>query len=154
MKKAVVAGSFDPFTNGHLDIVKRTAKIFDSVVILICKNTQKHRYISEIDMQEAIMKVIEREQLNNVICVAPTKPFLLAEYCKENDIQYSVRGLRNDMDFHYESNITETNRILNSNLETVYLPSTTIVSSSMVRELLFFNADISELVPQEIADIL
>lgn len=153
MRKAAYAGSFDPFTNGHLDILKKASKMFDEVHVIIGCNANKSRHYNVIYCQEAIENVIKNNDLDN--CKVVVCSDLIAQYCKENDIEYFVRGLRNSMDFNYEENISEVNKLINPNLETVYLRAENIaISSSMVRELYSYNQDVSKYVPKEILPLL
>lgn len=153
MSKAVYAGSFDPFTNGHLDILKKASKLFDEVHVAIGFNAQKSRYYNVMYSQEAIENVIKNNQLNN--CKVIVVDELIAEYCNKNNIEYFVRGLRNSMDFNYEENISEVNKLINSNLETIYFRAENVaISSSMVRELYQYGQDVSKYVPPEILSLL
>jgi pantetheine-phosphate adenylyltransferase len=149
MRKAIVAGSFDPFTNGHLTIVKKAAAIFDEVIVAIGTNVNKKRNYDSKEMCEAINKTLIFSGLTNCKCVVVSGP--IATYCEDNDIKYTVRGLRNNMDFHYESEITKINRLINPKLETVYLPADNdAISSSMVREFLQLNLSIKDYVPSDV----
>lgn len=149
MKKAIFCGSFDPFTNGHLDIVKKASDIFDEVHIIIAINTNKKRFFNEHDMCDAIKSVLYKNNINN--CIVGYYDGLVAEYCIENKITYFVRGLRNSMDYNYEENIAEVNKLINPNIEYVYFRADHVaISSSMIRELINFNKDISKYVPKEI----
>lgn len=153
MSKAVYAGSFDPFTNGHLDILRKASKLFDEVHVLIGANSTKTRRYNILYSKEAIENVIKNEELTN--CKVIIYEGLIAQYCKENDIEYYVRGLRNSMDFNYEENISEVNKLINPNLETVYLRANNIaISSSMVKELYSYGQDVSAFVPKEILPLL
>lgn len=153
MRKAAYAGSFDPFTNGHLDILKKAAKMFDEVHVIIGYNADKKRHYNIIYSQEAIENVLKNNGLDN--CKVVICKDLIAQYCKDNDIEYFVRGLRNSMDFNYEENISEVNKLINPNLETIYLRAENIaISSSMVRELYSYNQDVSKYVPKEILPLL
>lgn len=153
MNKAIYAGSFDPFTNGHLDIVKKASKIFDSLDIVIGINTNKQRLTNIEDSIKAIEKTLEENNIKN--CRVLMYDGLIAEYCKNNNIDYTIRGLRNNMDYLYEENISEINKLINPSLETIYLRTeNAAISSSMVKELLKFNKDISKFVPSEVLKIL
>ena len=153
MSKAVYAGSFDPFTNGHLDILKKASKLFDEVHVVIGTNSTKSRKYNVLYSKEAIENVIKNENLTNCKVIICNE--LIAEYCKKNDIEYYVRGLRNSMDFNYEENISEVNKLINPELETVYLRADNIaISSSMVKELFEYGQDVSSFVPKEILPLL
>ena len=145
-RNAVYAGSFDPFTVGHLDIVKKASRIFDSVTVLIGVNSEKRRTFSPEDMRTAVEEVLRVERLDN--CTVVIGDGIVADYCKEHGIAFVVRGLRNNMDYNYEENIAKIIELINPELECVYLRANNeAVSSSMVKELLLYNKDISEFVP-------
>ena len=151
IRKALYAGSFDPFTNGHLSIVEKSAELFDEVIIGIAENSNKKRSTDIYDMKYAI-----REQLkdyNNVSVVIISS--LVADYCKKKDICYLVRGLRNTSDYLYEENIAKINNEINPNLRTIYFRADNdVISSSMIRELGEYGKDVSKFVPEEIYKIL
>lgn len=151
--KASYAGSFDPFTNGHLDILRESCRIFDEVHVLLGVNAQKKRCYDAQKMAEAIRQVLRREGLTN--CVVTVFDGLTAKYCAEHNISILVRGLRNSMDYSYEENIAEVNRLINPNLSSVYLRSTRVgVSSSMVRELFGYGEPVDMFVPPEIWEVM
>ena len=149
-KKAIYPGSFDPFTNGHLDIVKKASALFDEVIILIGVNANKKRTFDYIDVKDAIEKTLLKENITN--CSVHIYNGLVAEFAKNNDIQYMIRGLRNNMDYNYEENIAEVNKLINPEMEYVYFRANNVaVSSSMVKELNAFGQDVSKYVPEAIA---
>ena len=153
-KIAVYAGSFDPFTNGHLSIVQSASDLFDHVYVVIAQNANKQRKISPEQMKEAISQVFKREKLLN--CTAVLLPdTLVADYCKTLDAQYLVRGIRNTSDYLYEENIAKINREINPELKTIYFRADNeVISSSMVRELAHYKKDISAYVPVEIFNLM
>ena len=143
---AIYPGSFDPFTNGHLDIVKKGAKLFDEVHILIGVNANKKRSYESSLMKQAIEKTLQENQILN--CKVIIYEGLVAEYTAENNIGYMIRGLRNNLDYNYEENIAEVNKLINPDLEYVYFRAENVaVSSSMVKELNGYNKDVSKFVP-------
>lgn len=153
MKKALYAGSFDPFTNGHLSIVRTAASLFDEVFICIAQNTSKERYTDIRVMRRAIEETLKNEGLNN--CRVVVCNTLIARYCKDNDIDYLIRGLRNTSDYLYEENIAKINQEINPNLKTIYFRGDSdVISSSMIRELLKYNENINKYVPKAIAYLL
>jgi len=146
---AIYPGSFDPFTNGHLDVVIKGAKLFDKVHIVIGINANKKRSYDSGLMKKAIEETLKDKGLSN--CEVYVYEGLIAEYTKENNIGYMIRGLRNNMDYNYEENIAEVNKLINPNLEYVYFRAENVaVSSSMVKELNWFNKDISKYVPEAV----
>ena len=151
--RAIYPGSFDPFTNGHLDIVKKAATLFDEVDVVIGVNSNKRRTFSAADMKLAIEQTVQALGLTNVSVTIHDG--LVAEYAKQNDISYMIRGLRNNMDYNYEENIAEVNKLINPRMEYVYFRAENVaVSSSMVKELRSYGLDISPYVPQAIFDIV
>ncbi len=152
-KKAIYPGSFDPFTNGHLDMVKKAATIFEEVYVAIGVNANKRRSFDSHKMKEAIEKTVHELGLTNVYVTVFEG--LVAEYAKENGIGYMIRGLRNNLDYNYEENIAEVNKLINPDMEYVYFRAENVaVSSSMVKELLGYGRDISAYVPGPILEIL
>lgn len=153
MNVAIYPGSFDPFTNGHLDIVKKASKLFDEVHIVIGVNANKRRTYDVEIMKGAIEKTLRDEEISN--CSVVVYDGLVAEYTKKNNIAYMIRGLRNNMDYNYEENIAEVNKLIDPNLEYVYFRAENVaVSSSMVKELNGYGQDVSKFVPQPIQKII
>jgi pantetheine-phosphate adenylyltransferase len=150
-RKALYAGSFDPFTNGHLSIVEKASELFDEVVIGIADNSNKKRNIDIWDMHDAIRESVKH--LDNVIVI--TISGLIADYCKKKDITYLVRGLRNTSDYLYEENIAKINNEINPDLKTIYFRADNdVISSSMIRELNAYGKDVSKFVPEEVNKLL
>lgn len=150
---AIYAGSFDPYTNGHHDIVKKGCEIFDKVIILIAKNTKKQRTYNISNIAFAIERTLENENILN--CEVIVFDGLVADYCKQHHIKYSIRGLRNSMDFEYEENISKINKLIYPDMDTIYLRAENVeISSSMVKELNEYEQDISRFVPEQIMKII
>ena len=153
LRKAIFAGSFDPITNGHLDIIERASKIFDELQIGVLYNPNKKGLFNF----EERVKLIESctSHLNNIKVVSFEG--LLVDYCRENGIDTLVRGIRSSADVEYELQMAHMNKELNSDIETIILPTSTkysFVSSSLVKELVSFNADIKNLVPSVVLEEL
>ncbi|KIL73459.1 pantetheine-phosphate adenylyltransferase [Bacillus badius] len=143
---AVCPGSFDPITNGHLDIIQRGAKIFDKVYVVVLSNSSKKPLFSVEERKELISEVITH--LPNV--EVDSYNGLLVDYAKERDAKAILRGLRAVSDFEYEMQITSMNRVLDENLETFFMMTNSqysFLSSSIVKEVAKYEADISDLVP-------
>ncbi len=152
-KKAIYPGSFDPFTNGHLDMVKKAAALFEEVYVSIGVNANKRRSFDSEKMKEAIEKTVEELGLTNVRVTVFEG--LVAEYARQNEIRYMIRGLRNNMDYNYEENIAEVNKLINPDMEYVYFRAENVaVSSSMVKELHGYGRDVSPYLPKPVLDIL
>ena len=150
MKKiALFPGSFDPFTKGHADIVERGLKLFDEIIIGIGTNTNKKRYF-EIDLIEREIKgAFSNDPRIKIVCYDD----LTATVAKNYGAQFILRGLRNTTDFEYENTISQVNRQLAKDLETVFLitaPELAPISSTIVRELHKFGADITPYIPFKI----
>ena len=143
---ALYAGSFDPYTNGHHAIVRKAAALFDRVDVVIGVNVAKRRAFDAESMRDAIVDALRADGIDNVRVALFDG--LMAQYCADHGIRWYVRGLRNAMDYAYEENIAMVNRLINPELETVYLRGDEpAISSSMVRELLTFHRDVSAFVP-------
>lgn len=147
------AGSFDPFTNGHLQIVIKAAQCFNKVIIGVAYNSEKEVRLDKEKMKQAIEKTIEELNLNNVEVKLYTG--LTANEAKKHGANILVRGLRNGTDYQYEENIAETNEKI-SGLDTCYFRAGDLgyLSSSLVMELLRNGVDISNFVPKYVAEIL
>ncbi|MBU2916231.1 pantetheine-phosphate adenylyltransferase [Reichenbachiella agariperforans] len=148
-KIALFPGSFDPFTRGHEDIIRRAMGLFDEVIVAIGHNSKKQRYF-EIDfMIERIESVFADTDKVKVI----TYNELTASLAKKHGARYLLRGLRNTTDFEYENSISQVNRYLNTSLETVFLitsPEYAHISSTIIREVHKYEGDISPFVPYDL----
>ncbi len=153
IKKAIYSGTFDPFTNGHMDILKRGLKIYDEIIIAVANSSSKKPMFNINSRVNIIQKAIE--ELDNV----SVEPFsnLLVQFAKQKDVYHIIRGLRTTTDFEYELQMSYANNSLDKNIDTVFLmPSlkNAFISSSIVRELIRFNGDYSSLIPNNIKEIL
>jgi pantetheine-phosphate adenylyltransferase len=143
---ALFPGSFDPFTNGHLDVVRRGAGLFDQVIVAIGNNSSKQRYLPVDQMLELIDEVF-RDEPRVSVC---TYKGLTAEFAREVGANFLLRGLRNTTDFEYENTIAQANRHVNPNLESVFLitsPVLAAISSTIIREIHRFGGNIDDFVP-------
>lgn len=152
-KLAICPGSFDPITNGHLDIIQRGAKIFDEVVVVIFNNHSKSPLFTAEERAELI-----RQSVKNLPNVSvDISKGLLVEYAKKSNADAILRGLRAVSDFEYEMQITSMNKRLEPNIETFFMMTNTqysYLSSSIVKEVARYNGDICDLVPKVVADAL
>ena len=147
--KAIYAGSFDPLTNGHLFLIEETSKMFDKIFVLYATNTSKKRHTDEVDSINKLKKLLKDKGINNVEVLKYDG--LVADFARENDCNYLIRGLRNTSDYLYEENIAKINSELNPNLITIYIRANNdTISSSLIRELKSYGKDISKYVPFEI----
>jgi pantetheine-phosphate adenylyltransferase len=151
MKKvALFPGSFDPFTKGHEDIVLRGLKLFDEIIIAIGYNSTKNQRYFEIGF--IIDRISETFSKHPNIKVQ-TYAELTAEYARKHGASYLLRGLRNTTDFEYENGISQVNRYLNKELESVFLitsPQLASISSSIIREVHRYNGDVSNFLPYKL----
>ena len=149
-KTAIFPGSFDPYTRGHHDIVLRSLDLFDEVIIGIGYNSSKKNRYFDIDlMVSKIEEVYEEESRVKVVVYNE----LTSTLAKSYDAQFLVRGLRNTTDFEYENTISQMNRYLNKELETVFLitsPQFAAISSTVIREVHRYGGDVSEFLPYSI----
>ena len=146
---AIFPGSFDPFTNGHFDIVNRGLKLFDKIIIAIGHNSDKKRYFP---VEVMIRKIGEAFKGNSRIEII-TYNELTANLAKKHHANFLLRGLRNTTDFEYENSVAQANRYLNDYLESVFLitsPKYAAINSSIVREIHRYNGDISQFLPYSI----
>lgn len=154
MRKAIYAGSFDPLTNGHLDIILRSSKMFDEIHIVCAVNKNKSSSFTQDEKIDMINKVL-KNKIKNVVVTSTDK--LIVAYAKEHNINILIRGLRNIKDYEDEYTLASINKDLDKNIETILLfPSkkNQMLSSSMIKELVSFNQDISLYVPSEIKDFV
>jgi pantetheine-phosphate adenylyltransferase len=157
MKIAIYPGSFDPLSNGHLDIIKRASKLFDKLYILVSLNPKKKYLFTDEERVEIVKKSCE--SIENVEVIATKK--LVLDFARQVNACCIVRGVRNHNDFDSEMQLFQFNHTIDSNIETMLLfPSANnlFLSSSSIKELVMFNSDISPYVPsvvkQQIETIL
>ena len=152
MSIAICPGSFDPITLGHLNIIRRTSKIFDEVIVCVMKNASKTSPMFSVE-ERADMAKRAVARYKNVRVETPDG--LLAEYAKQFPNAVVVKGLRAASDFDYEFQMNLINKKINPEMETMFLTSSekyTFLSSSIVREMAIYGADLTGLVPDEIKD--
>lgn len=151
MRIAVYPGSFDPVTNGHLDIIKRASKIYDKVIVGVLNNAGKKPLFTaaeRVDMLRDVTNHIENVEVDSF-------SGLLVDFAESKDATVIVKGLRTVADFEYEFQMALLNKALNPEYETVFMMTDSkysYISSSMVKELAGFKGDLTGLVPSEITD--
>lgn len=146
MKRALYAGTFDPFTNGHLDIVRRAVGIFDELVILVAVSPTKKPFMST----EARVSVLKQLFAHEPKVKVDSWAGLIVEYARQNNIGSIVRGLRPTGDFEIEFQMASMNRKINPDCDTVFLMTSEklyYISSSLVKEVYTHNGDITPFVP-------
>jgi pantetheine-phosphate adenylyltransferase len=152
VRRAVCPGSFDPVTNGHLDIVERAATLFDEVIVAVGVNPSKSRLFSPEERLDMLRQAVA--DLPNVRVEGFTG--LLTDFCREHDVHAIVKGLRGATDYEYELPMAQMNRHL-TGIETVFLPGAVgnaFVSSSLIKEVSAFGGDVSGLVPAFVLELL
>lgn len=152
-KKAIYSGTFDPITNGHMDIIRRASKIFDEVIISVAQSERKGPMFSHEDRVK-FAKAATKNMKNVRVIGFDT---LLVDLATELEVNTIIRGLRAVSDFEYELQMGYANSSINSDLETLYLMPTlenAFVSSTIVRELIRFDGKFSHLVPKEVLECM
>ena len=151
MSTAIYPGSFDPVTLGHLNIIKRASACFDKVIVCVMVNSKKTGMFTREERVDQLRRATER--FPNV--EVDSSDELLAAYAKRRDAHVLVKGLRAVSDYEYEVQMALVNRKLNPNLETMFMASSekyTYLSSTIVKEIARYGADLAEFIPREIVD--
>ena len=153
MEVAFYAGSFDPFTNGHLHVVQKSAKVFDKVIVGIGDNPDKKRRFDKELMKTVIEEILRNNNISNVEVVCYDK--MTVDAAKDNNATFLVRGVRNGMDYEYEENMAAVNEEV-AGIDTIYIRAGKLgsISSSMVMELYENGKDVSKYLPKEVMDIV
>ncbi|MEA3497292.1 MAG: pantetheine-phosphate adenylyltransferase [Bacteroidota bacterium] len=149
LKKAIFPGSFDPITIGHYDIINRASELFDEVYVALGTNTTKPRYFTV----DKCIKMIEDVFKNNNNIKVIQYDFLTVDLCKKLNVKHIVRGIRNVSDFEFERSLATMNNMLNPKIHTIFFdskPEYLSISSTIIRELLRNNGDVSNFVPKAI----
>ncbi len=153
MKRAIYPGTFDPITNGHIDIIKRASCIFDSVIVAVVKNPSKDTLFSYPERLNMVSSVIRG------IKGVKTEGFdgLVVDFAKKKKAKVIVRGLRMISDFEYEFQMALTNRSLSSSIETIFLmphPFYSYISSRLIKEAASLGADLKQFLPRKVLENL
>jgi pantetheine-phosphate adenylyltransferase len=151
--KAIYPGTFDPVTNGHVDIIKRACKIFDKIIVAVADNKDKNTMFPLEKRVEMMKKAVSSMKKVEVKSFSS----LLVDFAKKEEAKIIIRGLRAVSDFEYELQMGYANKSLNDEIDTIYLMpnlDNAFISSSVVRSILKYNGDVSHLVPKEILEDL
>lgn len=151
MKKCIVSGSFDPITNGHMDIILRAKDIFDEVYVVMLINPEKTYFFTKEQRMNLISSAVHG------IAIADFYDGYTVDYCENKGIIYIVRGIRDAASYEYEMRIDAINKQINPNISTIYLPANPDIkdiSSTMIKEKLKKGEDISDYVPTCIVDMI
>ena len=151
MKRAIYPGSFDPVTNGHVDIILRSSKIVDRLIVGVLNNSAKKSLFS-VEDRVSMLKELTKDLPNVEVT---SFDGLLVDYMREIDASIIVRGLRAVTDFEYELQIAQTNHIENTDIETIFLTTNlqySYLSSTIVKEFASYGGDISKFVPEQFVD--
>lgn len=152
MKVAVFPGSFDPITLGHQDIVERALPLFDKVIVAIGTNSAK-KYHFDLEKRKAFIE----KTFDNPKVEIETYTGLTINFCKSIGANYIIRGIRNAIDYNYENSIAQMNKMIEDDIETLFLPTTphlAAINSTIVRDILVNGGDIGQFVPTQIHGLL
>ena len=150
-RRAIYSGTFDPITNGHMDILKRGLKVYDEIIIAVATSSSKRPMFNLNSRVKLIQEAIK--DLDGLTVVSFDT--LIVDFAKKKNVYNIIRGLRTNTDFEYELQMSYANSSLDKDIDTVFLMpalKNAFVSSSIVRELIRFNGDYSHLVPTNIQD--
>jgi len=153
MARAVYPGSFDPVTNGHLDIIDRASKAFDHLIVAVLENPRKNALFSMKERVSMLESIVDHYNNVEVVCYKG----LLIEYAQSRDASIIIKGLRAISDFEFEFQMALVNRKLNCNVETMFMMTNNMysyISSSIVKEIASYGGDIRDLVPPQVYQII
>lgn len=156
MKRAVITGSFDPVTSGHLDLIRRSAEIFDEVYVVVVFNAEKKSGMFSPSDRLTLLKMAVAE-LNSPNIHADMFSGLTSDYIHKVGAKFIVRGARNAVDYDYEYNLSLIMKRFDPEFETVVIPSSPnylAISSTYVRELLKYGCDLGDAVPQSCRELM
>lgn len=155
-KLALYPGSFDPITYGHLDILERATKLFDKIILTIAVNNQKETVFDGDEREELVKRCLQDKPWAGQVEVAQFTG-LLVDFAKKREANVLIRGVRQISDFEYEFRMALTNRRLAPDIDTIFLmpnEQLTFISASLVKEVAYWNGDLSSFVPEVVAESL
>lgn len=150
---AMFPGSFDPPTLGHLDIIQRSAKLYDKLYVVVASNMQKKTMFSDIERANMLKELLKNFDNIEVVIY----PGLVVNFAKENNVGVMIRGVRALVDFGYEFELAMTNKKLYPEIEVLFMPTSPnyfLIRSSQIKELAFYDADIETMVPPLVAKLI
>lgn len=153
MKIGIYPGSFDPVTNGHLDIIKRAREIVDVLIVSVLDNNAKKPLFSVNNRVNMLCEVTKEFENVKVACFSG----LLVDFAKKNNASFIIRGLRAVTDFEYELMMAQTNRVMSNDIDTIFLMTDlnfAYLSSSIVKEIAKYGGDVSQFVPKYVEEKL
>ncbi|HHT44130.1 MAG TPA: pantetheine-phosphate adenylyltransferase [Fastidiosipila sp.] len=153
MRKFVCPGTFDPITNGHIDVISRASRLVDHLIVLVMDNEKKQTVLTLEERYDLVKRALDG--MTNVS--VDRHAGLLVDYAKTHGVTAVVKGIRNEVDYAYEYVMAEANRAMEPSLDTIFLPASgrlAYMSSSIVRSIAWFGGDITELVPPCAVDLI
>lgn len=147
---AMVPGSYDPITNGHINLIQRSSKLFSKIFVVVADNKSKNCLFTTEERLSLLKETLKDLKNVEVVCYNG----LMVDFAKENNVSLMIRGVRALVDFGYEFELAMTNKQLNSDLEIMFMPtdpSYFVLRSSAIKNLALFDADISKMVPVAVA---
>lgn len=151
VRSAIFPGSFDPFTAGHLEIVERSLRFFDKIVIAIGINSEKRGYFNCAQRIDIILQALKSKGIANERFEVMTYDSLTADLCARLGIYHIIRGIRSTIDFEYERSIADANKHLNDRIDTIFIASSqkySHISSTAVRDLLKYGGNLEDFMPK------
>lgn len=149
-KNALYIGSFDMFTNGHLDVIEQVIDLFDTIHITIAKNAMKKRRYTADSMRDTLVKLFADKPYHDKIMIHTTTG-LAIRFAERRNCEYIIRGIRNNTDYNFEESLSQANASVNSNIKTIYVRTRyPHISSTFVEDMYTHDEDVSKYLPYDI----